>query len=161
MATVRPPGSATRFLSALGLASRRRSDETLPTTPSSNVTFSNRPLSCTRSSLGQGSALGLGSSLMTCFLPVGSAHDDARRGADRLAGVEQFGAHPLGDGEERLRLRAVRRADDDRRAAVRGLADHDVERNLAEERHALFLGLVPGAAVREHVGAASAMRALE
>src|SRR5271169_4555433 len=83
------------------------------------------------------------------------------RGADRLAGVEQLGAHALGDIEERLRLRAVRRADDDRRAAVRGLADHDVERNLAEERHALFLGLVAGAAVREHVGAASAMRALE
>ena len=56
----RPPGCGTRVLSALGLAPRSRSEDTVPTTPSSNVTLSRVPFSCTRNSLGQGPGLYFG-----------------------------------------------------------------------------------------------------
>ena len=67
----------------------------------------------------------------------------------------------LGDGAIDLGVRAVGIGDDDRVAAVGGLADGDVERHLAEEVAAELLGLAPRAAMAEDLAALAAMRAEE
>src|ERR1700761_9439158 len=103
MASGLPAGRGLRDLSALGLASRSRSAEMLPTTPSSNVTLNRAPFSCTRSSSGHGSP---GASGEGSLMAKTSAHHDARQDA-LVRAVEQGRANLGGDVDIGLGLRAV------------------------------------------------------
>src|SRR5204862_262960 len=58
-------------------------------------------------------------------------------------------------------VRVVGVGDSDRGAAVGGFADLEVERHLAQKLGAEALGFLAGAAMREDLAAASAMRAQE
>src|SRR5262249_49989167 len=87
-------------------------------------------------------------------------HHDLRRRAPGAGGGELL-QEAVGDRAGRLCMRARRLRADDRLAAVRGLADRDIERDLAQELDAEPLGLFPGAAVREDLAPLPAMRARE
>src|SRR3546814_10165116 len=78
-------------------------------------------------------------------------HDDLGS-LTRAAGAELGGdllPHPRGDGPKRLGIGRLRPRHHDRPAAVGGLSDLDVERDLAEELHTQALGLAAGPAVAE------------
>src|SRR3546814_9958131 len=73
-------------------------------------------------------------------------HDDLGS-LTRAAGAELGGdllPHPRGDGPKRLGIGRLRPRHHDRPAAVGGLSDLDVERDLAEELHTQALGLAAG-----------------
>src|SRR2546422_183397 len=87
--------------------------------------------------------------------------DDLGRRAYRTASAAQLVAHLGCDLPVDRRVRAVRVGRHHRAARIRGLANRDVERHLAEERHAEPLGLVARAAVPEDVRTRAALRAQE
>src|SRR5262249_2350896 len=92
----------------------------------------------------------------------GLLDDDARRLA--LAVAECRGdlvPDTRGDGLKGPGVRTVWLGDDDRMAAVGGLADREVGRDSAEELGAELLGFPAGAAMAEDVAALAAMGAEE
>jgi thymidylate synthase (FAD) len=88
-------------------------------------------------------------------------HDDTGRLAHGAAGIRDLVANSLGNGDEGLGVGAVGLGHHDRPSAVRGLADLDVERHLAQELDAQLLGLEPRPAVAEDVGLVATVRAHE
>src|SRR5581483_8874904 len=76
-----------------------------------------------------------------------SAHDDARRGARAALVGGELLPHAAGDVAIGLGVRALRLGDDDRVAAVGRRADVEVQRHLAQERHAHLLGFLVRAAM--------------
>src|SRR5271169_5355938 len=87
--------------------------------------------------------------------------DDAGWGPADGVGAGDFFPDARGDGAEDERVRVVGVGDGDRVARIRGLADLEVERNLAEKLGAEAVGLEAGATVAEDLAAAAAMRAQE
>src|ERR1051326_6934309 len=85
--------------------------------------------------------------------------DDARGGAVRAARLAELAPDVLGDLAENRGLRAVGFAHDQRAPGVRGFANLEVERHLAQERHAEPFRLAPRAAVAENFRARPAFRA--
>src|ERR1700730_4668297 len=92
--------------------------------------------------------------------PFSGLDDNSRRRAP-LAAARHLIAHPGGDFTVNLGVSAVGVRRDNRKAAVRCLANFDFERNFAEERNAQAFRLRLGAAVTEGVRALAAMRAKE
>src|SRR2546426_279541 len=90
-----------------------------------------------------------------------SLDDDLGRRAYRTASAAQLVAHLGCDLPIDRRVRTVRVGRHHWAARIRGLADGDVERHLAEERHAEPLGLAARAAVAEDVRTRAALRALK
>src|SRR5437016_4375834 len=78
---------------------------------------------------------------------------DARGGAIRAARLAELGPDVLGDVAVDRGLRTIRLAHHQRPARIRGLADGEIERHFAQERHAEPFRLAPRAAVPEYVGA--------
>src|SRR3546814_3916302 len=89
-------------------------------------------------------------------------HDDLRRAAPRCGILaRELLPDAIGDGAVDLGVRAVGVADDDWMAAVRCLADLDVERDLAEKLDAELGRLLARAAMAEDVALMAAFRTLE
>ena len=80
------------------------------------------------------------------------------RGAIFVSPGIEFGGDAFGQGHEGAGLRAVGIARGDRRAAVRGFADGDVERDLAQEIATEFRRRLARAAVAEDVRLVPAVR---
>src|SRR5215472_13180643 len=87
--------------------------------------------------------------------------DYPRQRATLGVGAGDLLPNPRGDMAEDERVRVVGLSDGDRRSAVGGLADCDVERHLAEKLGAEPFGLMTGAAVTEDLAAAAAVRTQE
>src|SRR4051795_6697858 len=88
-----------------------------------------------------------------------SLHDDARGGAAGRGFARDLLPDTSGDVAEGLRIGRIRLRHDDRPALVRGLADGEVDRHLAEKIGAEALGFAASAAMAEDVTSLAAMRA--
>src|SRR5713101_10215584 len=86
-------------------------------------------------------------------------HHDARRRAGPALGSRKLLPYPAGDVLVDLGVRAVGLGDDDGMARIRGGADVEVQRHLAQERHAELFGFLARAAVAKDLRTFAAMRA--
>src|SRR3984893_5354205 len=87
--------------------------------------------------------------------------DDAWRRPALGGGAADLLPDPRGHPAEDDGVRVVGLGDGDRRSAVGGLADLEIERHFAEKLDAEPLGFAAGAAMREDLAAAAAMRTQE
>src|SRR5947208_7297906 len=91
--------------------------------------------------------------------PARLPNDDARRGARPALGGRELLPHPAGDVPVDLGVRAVGLGDDDGMARIGRRADVEMERHLAQERHAELFRLLARPAMAEDLRALAAMRA--